>query len=278
MAKWWLAAGSPEHWQIAFAFGKIWGLRAIKRMVTQWENISAGDYVLFYATKPVSGIIGYGVVRTKFKQDKPLWPQEVREGRVVWPYRFEFDVEYCLPQDKWVTDRVSSNYMSAAARGGFQRVKVEEAEELVQRLPSKPVPPEVTVERPISIHDEVKQILVQLGKLQGLIAESEYDVDGGRLDVVWRRVERGSPTYAFEVQIGGDLYHAIGKLKHAHDLWNSNIYLVVTEGDVAKAKDLLAGTFHEIRGKIRIIEAEKIKKLYKLKKAYKDFESQLGIS
>lgn len=278
MAKWWLAAGSPEHWQIAFEYGRIWGLRAIKRMVTRWENISVGDYILFYATKPVSGIIGYGVIRTKFKQDKPLWPREVEEGRVIWPYRFEFDVEYCLPQDKWITHKASSNYMSAAARGGFQRVKVEEVEELLQELPSKPVPPGITVEKPISIHGEVKEILVQLGKLQGLIAESEYDVDGGRLDVVWRRVERGSPTYAFEVQIGGDLYHAIGKLKHAHDLWNSNIFLVVTEGDVAKAKELLAGTFHEIRGKIRIIETEKIKKLYNLKKAYKDFESQLGIS
>lgn len=112
MPKWWIAAGPAKYWQTAFNFGKIWGVTDKK--YAQWNRLSNGDYVLFYATKPVSGIIGYGVVRTKFKQDRPLWPKEIEEGRVIWPYRFEFDVEYCLPQDKWVTDKVSSYYISAA--------------------------------------------------------------------------------------------------------------------------------------------------------------------
>ena len=278
MVNWWIAAGPPEHWQIAFAFGKIWGLRPIKKMIAQWGRLSKGDYVLFYATKPVSGIIGYGVVKTKFKQDKPLWPKEVNEGRVIWPYRFEFDVEFCLPQDKWIINEVSSRYMSAAARGGFQIVKEKEAQEIIERFTLPKVKRKISVKKPISIHDEIKDKIVQLGKLQGFIAESEYDMDGGKLDVVWRRVERGSPTYVFEVQIGGDLYHAIGKLKHAHDLWNSNIYLIITERDSTKCYELLSGTFHEIKGKIHIIEVDKIQKLYELKKAYRDYETQLGIS
>lgn len=247
-------------------------------MIAQWGRLSKGDYVLFYATKPVSGIIGYGVVKTKFKQDKPLWPKEVNEGRVIWPYRFEFDVEFCLPQDKWIINKVSSKYMSAAARGGFQIVKEKEAQEIIERFTLPKVKRKISVKKPISIHDEIKDKIVQLGKLQGFIAESEYDMDGGKLDVVWRRVERGSPTYVFEVQIGGDLYHAIGKLKHAHDLWNSNIYLIITERDSTKCYELLSGTFHEIKGKIHIIEVDKIQKLYELKKAYRDYETQLGIS
>jgi hypothetical protein len=275
MPKWWIAAGPREHWQVAFETGKIWGV--IDKKFAQWEKLSSGDYVLFYATKPVSGVIGYGIVRAKFKQDKPLWPREVEEKRVIWPYRFEFDVEYCLPQDKWETYKVSSNYMAAAARGGFQPVKEEEAQNIVSKLRMPSVKPTVSTKKTISIHDEIKDKLVQLGKLQGFIAESEYDMDGGKLDVAWRKVEKGSPTYVFEVQIGGDLYHAIGKLKHAHDLWNSNIFLVTTKNDVAKAQGLLSGTFHEIERKIRIIETEKINKLFKLKKAYKDFENQLGI-
>lgn len=76
--------------------------------------------MLFYATRPVGGVIGYGVVRTKFKQDKPLWPQEVMEGKVIWPNRFEFDVEYCLPLDKWKTNRIVSKKL--IPRGGFQSV------------------------------------------------------------------------------------------------------------------------------------------------------------
>ena len=81
------------------------------------------------------------------------------------------------------------------------------------------------IERGVSVHERIKDELVRLGKIQGLIAESEYGMDGEKLDVTWRRVERDSPTYVFEVQIGGDIYHALAKLKHAYDLWNSNIFL-----------------------------------------------------
>jgi hypothetical protein len=40
---------------------------------------------------------------------------------------------------------------------------------------------------------------------------------------------------------------------------------------------LLSGTFHEISDKIKIIEAKKIDELFKRKKAYRDFEIELGI-
>ncbi len=271
MPKWWIATGSPEYWQIAFNVGKIWGVTDKKLRL--WEKLANGDYILFYATKPVSGVIGYGVVRTKFKQYKPLWPREVKEGIVIWPYRFEFDVEYCLPQDKWATHKVSSKYISSVVSLSFQMVKEGEAQEIIRKLE-----PKDSDQRPVSTHDEIKNKIVQLGKFQGFIAESEYNIDGGRIDVVWRRVEKGSPTYVFEVQVGGDLYHAISKLKHAHDLWNSKIFLIITKDDVTKARELLSGTFHEIERKIRVIEIEKINELFKLKKAYKDLEEHLGIS
>jgi len=282
MPKWWLAVGQLGHWQIAFEHGCIWGLKATPRQEALWESLSEGDRVLFYATRPVGGIIGYGVVRTKFKQDKPLWPQEVREGKVIWPNRFEFDVEYSLPQDRWETNKIVTEKL--IPRGGFQSVTQESADEIIQLLNpkaaemAKAVEVKVVKKREISLHEEIKAKLVEIGRLQKLISEREYDMDGGQLDVVWRRVEKGSPTYVFEVQIGGDLQHAIGKLKHAHDLWNSNIFLIVTEKDVVKAHEFLTGTFHEIRDKIQIIEVEKINELFKRKKAYRDFETQLGIS
>jgi predicted RNA-binding protein len=273
MPKWWLAVGRPDHWKIAFEHGCIWGLKATPLQEALWRSLSEGDSVLFYATRPVGGVIGYGVVRTKFRQDKPLWPQEVKEGRVIWPNRFEFDVVYSLTQDRWKTNKVVSEKL--IPRGGFQSISQEIANEIIQLLNPKVV--EATKKGEVSLHEEIKAKLVEIGRLQKLISESEYDMDGGQLDVVWRRVEKGSPTYVFEVQIGGDIQHAIGKLKHAHDLWNSNIFLIVTEKDVARANELLTGTFHEIRDKIRIIEVEKINELFKYKKAYKDFETQLGI-
>ncbi len=271
VSKWWLAVGRPDHWQIAFEHGSIWGLKATSRQEAIWQDLSTDDHVLFYATRPVSGVIGHGVVRTKFKQHEPLWPQEVREGKVVWPNRFEFDVTYCLPRDEWATRRVAAGNL--IVRGGFQPVAREAAEAIMEPFAVKGP---AQGEGP-SLHEEMKRKLVEIGGLQKMIAETEYRMDGGQLDVVWRRVERGAPTYVFEVQVGGDLQHAIGKLKHAHDLWNSNIFLVVTERDASKADLLLAGTFHEIRSKLGLIEVEKVNELFRRKKALYDFEAELGI-
>ena len=276
MSQWWLAVGRPEHWEIAFEHGSIWGLKATSRQTALWKSISEGDYVLFYATSPVSGVIGYGVVRTKFKQDRPLWPQEVKKNEVIWPHRIELDVEYCFPRDRWKTHKSTSDALKAIVRGGFQLI----GEELVNEMMEAFIPearPEIFEKKPVSLHDEIKAKLVEIGRLQKLIAESEYSVDIGRLDVVWRRVERAVPTYVFEVQIGGDLYHAIGKLKHAYDVWNSNICLVVADEDVHKARELLTGMFHEIRGKIKIVEVKKIDELLRRKKSYRDLEAELGI-
>jgi len=279
MTKWWLAVGPPRYWQIAFEHGNIWGLRATPRLKALWESLSEGDGMLFYATYPVSGIIGYGIVRTRFKQEKPLWPQEIKESKVIWYYRFEFDVTYCLPMEKWKTGKIVSERLFP--RRGFQLISEEVANQIAKLLPSRHMEVEKVTElkrKKVSLHEDMKAKLLEIGHLQKMVSESEYNMNGGKLDVVWRRVEKGSPTYVFEIQVGGDLYRAIGKLKHANDLWNSNIFLVVTKSDIAKAHELLAGTFHEIRGKIRIIETEKINELFKRKKAYRDYESQLGIS
>jgi len=102
-------------------------------------------------------------------------------------------------------------------------------------------------------------------------------MDNERLDVVWRRVQRSVPTYVFEIQIGGDIYHAIGKLKHAFDIWNSNIFLIAREEDMIKADSLLSGTFHEIKDKIRRINLDQIPKLYYLKRQWVDFEKEIGL-
>jgi hypothetical protein len=277
MPRWWLAVGPSEYWQIAFEQGSIWGLRATPRHDSLWEILSEGDGVVFYATLPIGGVIGFGEVRRKFKQDKPLWPLEVKEGKVIWPNRFEFDVKYLVPQDRWQTHKFVSDSLKIIARSCFQIIKQELANDVIRAFPTESVTKEVVEKMGVSLHEEIKAKLVEIGRLQKHIAEPEYDMDGGKLDVVWRRIERAVPAYVFEVQIGGDLYHAIGKLKHAFDLWNSNIFLVVGEEDLRKANELLSGTFHEIQDKVKLIEAMKVDELLKRKKAYRNFEAELGI-
>jgi predicted RNA-binding protein len=285
--------GSPRNWKTAFEHKNIWGLRQTQRHF--WERLSETDKLFFYVTSPVSGVIGYGTVRTKFPQDQPLWPQEVKENKVIFPLRFEFDVEHCLPPDRWQASKITSSDLFP--RGGFQALSRDIGRKLVSKFTLLPkeyyvetpspisaeetlptYPPEVLqAEQALPSHDELKHRLVDIGRLQGYLADEEYVFDTGRLDVVWRRVERSVPTYVFEVQVGGDVYHALGKLKHAFDLWNSHIFIVAPQEDRNRVESLLSGTFHEINHRIKFIELDKVEELYKRKRSYLDFEKELGI-
>ena len=288
----WLAVGSPQNWNTAFEHGNIWGLKEKQRHL--WENLREMDILLFYATKPVGGIIGYGPVSTKFKQNNPLWPMEVKERTVIWPLRFEFDVTFCLSPDKWLDEKLVSRVLFP--RAGFQLLSPDIGEKLISgigtfqydggevRRESSMISESlssytgmVKEVKDITPHDQIKKTLIQIGKLQKFICQEEYPFDLGRLDVVWRRVEQSVPTYVFEVQVGGNIYQALAKLKHAFDLWNSHIYIVAAKEDNHKVNSLLSGTFHEIRNRIRFIELERVEELYERKKAYFDLEKELGI-
>jgi len=289
--RYWLVVGSPKNWDTAFKHGNIWGLKQTQRHL--WESLDENDTVLFYATYPVKGIIGHGFVRTKFKQDQPLWPDEIIQHKVIWPLRFEFDVEFCLSPDKWVSEKTVSKELWP--RAGFQLLSQDMGERLVSAIgvvefaikDNKPLlvsEPSVEfvsvaekIEKAPPSHDQVKKTLVQIGQLQKYISQEEYPFDIGKLDVVWRRVEQSVPTYVFEVQVGGDIYHALAKLKHAFDLWNSHIFIVASEVERTKVDNLLSGTFHEIGNRIKFIELEQVEELYKRKKDYLDFEKELGI-
>jgi len=272
----WLAVGPPENWKTTFEQGNIWGLSETQKQKYIWNNLTENDLILFYITNPISGIIGYGTVQTKFRQTKPLWPQEIAERKVIWPLCFEFNVEHCLPPNKWITDKITSNALKLEARRGFHLLDSQFAQQMLSEF--KLAPPGLEkVEEALSLHEQVKQKLVETGKLQGYIAEPEYPFDIGKIDVVWRKIMHSVPTYAFEVQVGGDIYHALAKLKHAFDLWNSRIFIVVSEAERNKAENLLSGTFHEISSHIKFIQLEQVEELYKRKKDYRDFERELGI-
>jgi len=273
----WLAVGPPKNWQTAFEQGNIWGLTETQKQEYIWNNLTENDMVLFYVTNPVSGIIGYGAVQTKFRQTKPLWPQEIAERKVIWPLCFEFNVEHCLPPNKWTTDKISSDAVKLEARRGFHSLDPNLARQMVSEFKLTPPPSPEQGEKALSLHEQLKQRLIEIGKLQGYVAEAEYPVDIGKLDVVWRKLERSVPTRVFEVQVGGDIYHALAKLKHAFDLWNSQIFIVASQSDFKKAMNLLSGTFHEISDYLKPIELDKVEELYNRKKSYLDFEKELGI-
>ena len=287
MQQFWLVVGSEKNWHVAFELNNIWGLKDFRELRSLWNMLREGDGLLFYVSKPVHGIVGCGYVARKFKQTIPLWPEELKRQEVLWPLRFEFDVEYCLPPTLWKSSRYTSHDLLMITRMVFQCYPCEEVD--ISRIalglrPLNVVPPrsegptiEVSPSSGLADHAATKSSLVEIGRIQGFVAQEEYPLESTRLDVVWRRVERSVPTLAFEVQVGGDIYHALAKLKHAYDLWNSHIYLVAAIRDKAKFDELTAGTFHEIAHQVRFIDLAMVEGLLKRKRHYKLLEEDLGI-
>lgn len=284
MAQYWLVVGTKRNWEISFNNRNIWGLKDFRELTALWNLLLEGDHILLYVSAPVSGIVGCGKVSTKFKQTNPLWPEEIRRNAVVWPLRFEFDIEYCFSPEHWESRAYKETNLQLVTRMVFQCIP-ESVVHAVRKHFSLPVNDPLSDSRSSAVkrvpreinHNDVKAQLAEVGRIQGFLAEEEYPIDGNRLDVVWRRVERSVPTYAFEVQVSGDIYHALAKLKRAHDLWNSRIFLAGNLRDRARFEELVAGTFHEIRDRARFIELGVVADLFARKTEYKAIEKELGL-
>lgn len=278
----WIAVGSPEHWQLAFDQGGIWGL--IESHAPQWNRIERDDLIFCYAKAPIRGLVAYGRVMKTFRQDRPLWPPEVQTNSVIWPLRFEFEILSLIPTATWNAKRIRLEEVSPyRLQSGFLGITADVAaklrEKFLHALKTEAVreagAPEYVTTR---THDDLQKVLVEIGTLQRFIAEKEYPMEKERLDVVWRKVIKSVPTYVFEVQVGGDVYHALGKLKHAHDLWSSRIFLV---GDTKhfqdRAEALLSGTFHEIQSTIQFLDTERISRLHSVKHELRRLEEDLKL-
>ena len=287
----WILCGKPENWNIALKDG-IWGLTP--KLKGKWKFLKEGDWLFFYANNPVVGVIGFGKMQAKFNQNQPLWPDEISKGEVLYPYRFEFQSEYVLPETEWKSKKIKINLPIGFYSGinliddqaiidelrerlGKQwgvEYNIEEKSETIQ---TKPIEDNIPKEEVDLSHDKVKNMVFEIGKIHHYMTDKEYVINSDRLDVVWRRVEKSVPTYAFEIQIGGDIYHALAKLKHAYDLWNSNIYIVIDEKHRSKIEELLAGTFHEITNIIKIINLNQVSELYALQIDDVKLRKKLGL-
>lgn len=139
----------------------------------------------------------------------------------------------------------------------------------------------IAVKRPMRLdmpnHNTIRDMIMEIGMLKGVISVTEYPIDNMRIDVAWKKVKKGNPHVVFEIQISGNFYEALVKLKHAWDLWNSTPILVTTEKYKEKAERLVDVSFHEIKQVIRIVDWRLIRKLYDALKYAKEIESKIRL-
>ncbi len=283
MTNYWILTGSLENWDVAIS-NSIWGVKKILK--PKWDNLKIGDILFFYVTTPISGIMGVGKVTNKVEGKNQLWVEEIKNNKIIYHYRFEFQTIYTI-QKPWKKRKISIGGLRVGFWAGLNPINnLEAVEELAARIKrfwgvdlEKPIEKRgVVKEKKITLHDEIKNKLKEIGEMKNFISESEYQIsesDRRFLDVVWRPRGVGGavPKYIFEIEDKGGFYRALAKLKHCLDLWGfPKLFIIVKKEDTQKVYHFLDGTFHEIKENLKILDVEKINEMYEAEK--KSFEAK----
>ena len=294
-----------EHWQLV----KTHNIYAFDREVYR-DKIKPSDKGIFYLmrSKPPVFVGVYEIVKPLEKGNEPFWTEEKAEGRIIWPWRFELtplklgavdaqklskQLSYIESKDAWQPYFMGglANFGRPISERDYKLIFDEFGKPPISYEMKPPYKPKMVqmaklparrrevpqLRGPPPSHNELRDMIRDIGIMKNLLVDTEYPINGMRLDVAWRMPVRENPDHAWEVHIGGNFFEALAKLKHAWDLWKADPYLVTTERFEEEARKLLGGTFHEIKPHIRIINWQEIVKLYKLLRDTTEMEKQLRI-
>jgi len=263
---------------------KLWALK--ESLYSRWVSINEDDYILFYnAGKFI--YVGKVYFKYPFAESsqqvsfgnslaESIWGKDV-DGK-TWPFLlFLKEVkEIDLPLTK-LNELAGYNLKSVA---GFMKIKEEKASKVIEYLQHFYIKPSIKATAPSQVelqHNEIVDIIYALGELIGYKPEKKWRHEGYEFDVVWFKPPRVGPKYVFEVQMKGSLEAALLRLKHAYDLWESQIFLVSTEDQLEEAQQKFLGELHEIKDKVTLLEVKDVKNFFDFKGKFEWLERKFGL-
>jgi hypothetical protein len=256
---------------------------------------SGKEVVLKYSKKhgPKGTRYWFGIVPNELESVSPekafiVLALGSEKDLVVWPFSVASKVlrpELRSPDGQWKIN-VERRADSTTLLIGGEKVRLDEYTGALDLLgfgvpkrgkcgSSPTIPAILAGEQPD--HNTIRDMIKEIGELEKYFSETEYHFDHMILDAVWRKTRTSYPAVAFEVQIGGNYYEALSKLKHSWDKFNSKPVLVTTEKFEKKVDDLLDGSFHEIREQIRIVNWRRIEELYLATRKLTSLRSELQL-
>jgi predicted RNA-binding protein len=290
----WIFSAAPENWKIARE-RKIWAVRS--------ENVAGkvgkGSLIVLYVNGTKSFCTIIEILEDWHPATQAVWADEIEERQVKYPHQTRVrivqegiaNVPEIVQKLSFIENKRRWGVYVLGTPANLRRPIPESDYQLILKtMQSNPLPHDFTptlkakrrVIRKIRPekgarprHNEIRDMLFEIGKIEGRIAEVEYPMDNLRLDVVWKTIRAGNPKWVFEVQMAGNFYEALTKLKHAWDKWNSKPFLVTTDHYIAMAKSLLEGSFHEMRDDARIVNWQQIVRLHQLLKEAHKIRSEI---
>jgi len=148
LVNYWIIPVSEENWLVIKEVNVYGAPEAVRGRHVR-ELVKPGDVVIFYVAKKNSRMLGgkfvgaYRVVSEWFREDKPLWPDEAREGRVKYPWRTRLEpvklglVDYSelAPRLSLVVDKKRPGAPLIGTPGNYKRpIPREDAELIINNL------------------------------------------------------------------------------------------------------------------------------------------------
>ncbi|HLE09382.1 MAG TPA: hypothetical protein VI914_07115, partial [Thermodesulfobacteriota bacterium] len=130
-----------------------------------------------------------------------------------------------------------------------------------------------------SDHQRLIKVIGEMGSLQNFYPQPEFTIpdENRRIDVIWKRETRGTPTYAFEVELSGGLDKALTKLHKCFRLWSTLPRVVTPTQDQSKIPNIASSYDLQFQKSIVCITPEQVQDIYAKKKSFKDLESKIGL-
>jgi MoxR-like ATPase len=102
-----MLVGPWNNWEASLGYDShLWGIKENdKSTIGVYEKLKQGDIVFFYQNKDEpkkftkTGIFGVGRVVRKFRGDKQYWPDEIKNNKIIYPLRFEFEIIHKVNYD-----------------------------------------------------------------------------------------------------------------------------------------------------------------------------------
>jgi hypothetical protein len=303
----WLVIGVPQHWETALSHPvPIWGLRPHYQAI--FDALNTSDIVWLYATSPVRGVIGLGMIKDKYIDDKNLvWLEELKQKEVIWPLRFRIQVLKVITPDRWKKDNIKIADFNLNWQIGFQPLGEQLAVKLMERLQSsfdvgvdknffsgatitsslaKEEEPSSLIkirkeQKAVPDHRYLQDTIAEIGKLQFYHTQLEYPIElpgeERNLDVVWKREITGVPTFAFEVELSGMVEKAVSRLRFAYKQWNSRPRIVVPKYFYKKVNNIIAAEDRDFSRQLKMYEPAQVFDLLNKKRELKTLEQDLEL-
>jgi predicted RNA-binding protein len=273
-----------------YSSGKVtlWGFKeALKGL---WKRLKPEDYMLFYQSGKfthagkIAFLYPFKDVSEQFEEAariaEKVWGKDPKDGK-TWPYLiFIHDIrEMEIPLEKF--NEMTGYRLKAIA--GSMRVREDKIGKLIAFLNNiykGPTRAQVTALTPPDLHEQVVQIIYELGEIIGYKPERRWRKEGYEYDVVWHKPPREGPKYVFEVHVRGNLGDTLLRLKHAYDRWESQLFLVSTEDQLNEARTkYLVGALHELAetGALTLLKIDEIKVFHNFKTQYEWLEKRFGL-